>query len=267
MNNPRNDTPVDNRMNVRQAVRQALLLGGTAVAGSFMLAGQAIAQDQAQDQSEEIEEIVTTGSRLARSGFDSATPMDVINIREGVELGYADVNEMLISNPVLASSDQLTDVLSGMYGGNGGEGVQTADLRGIGAGRTLSLLNGRRVGPAGIRDGVASFDINVLPVAGLDRIEILKDGASSIYGSDAIGGVINYITRKGDGGEINAYTQMAEESGGEIFQVNASYGRESERGYWRVTADYNKQEVLLKARSVAEGRSRDFRLPGRLSFQ
>ena len=124
--------------------------------------------------------------------------------------------------------------------------MQTADLRGLGAGRTLSLLNGRRAGPAGIRDGVASFDINVIPVAGLERIEVLKDGASSIYGSDAIGGVINYITRKGDGGEVNAYTQMAEESGGEIYQINASYGRESERGYWRVTADYNKQEVLLK---------------------
>jgi len=246
MENLRNDTPVDNKMNVRQAVRLALLLGGTAFAGNFMLAGQAIAQDQAQDQSEEIEEIITTGSRLARSGFDSATPMDVINVREGVELGYTDVNEMLISTPALAGSNQMTDVLSGLLGANGGEGVQTADLRGLGAGRTLSLLNGRRAGPAGIRDGVTSFDINVLPVAGLERIEILKDGASSIYGSDAIGGVINYITRKGDGGEINAYTQLAEETGGEILQVNASYGRESERGYWRVTADYNKQEVLLK---------------------
>jgi iron complex outermembrane receptor protein len=191
-------------------------------------------------------EIVVTGSRLARSGFDSAAPMDVVNVREGVELGYADVSELLISTPALAGSDQMTDVLSGILGANGGEGVQTADLRGLGAGRTLSLLNGRRAGPAGIRDGVGSFDINVIPVAGLERIEILKDGASSIYGSDAIGGVINYITRKGDGGEINAYTQRAEESGGEITQINASYGRETDRGYWRVTADYNKQEILLR---------------------
>ena len=150
---------------------------------------------------------------------------------------------MLISTPALAGSNQVTDVLSGI---NGANGVQTADLRGLGAGRTLSLLNGRRAGPAGIRDGVASFDINVIPISGLERIEILKDGASSIYGSDAIGGVINYITRKGDGGEVNVYGQTAEEGGGESYAINASFGKESERGYWRVTADYNKQEVLLK---------------------
>jgi iron complex outermembrane receptor protein len=248
MNNPRNGTSVDNKTNVRQAVRLALLLGSTALAGSFMLAGQAIAQDQvaAVDEAEELEEVIVTGSRLTRSGFESATPMDVINVREGVELGYVDVADMLMSSPALAGSDQMTSVMSGILGANGGEGVQTADIRGLGAERTLSLLNGRRAGPAGIRDGVTAFDINVIPVSALERVEILKDGASSIYGSDAIGGVINYITRKGDGGEINAYTQFAEESGGEILQINGSYGRESDKGYWRVTADYNKQEQILK---------------------
>ena len=249
MNNPRNDSPVDNRMNVRQAVRHALLLGGATLAGGFVLSGPAIAQDEAvaPEDDEQIEEIVTTGSRLARSGFDSPTPMDVVNVREAVELGYADLNEVLVATPALAASDQMTDVLSGILGNvNGGQGVATIDLRGLGAGRTLSLLNGRRAGPAGVRDGVTSFDVNVIPVAALERVEILKDGASSIYGSDAIGGVVNYITRKDTGGEVNAYTQMAEESGGEIYQVNASYGREYDRGYWRVTADYNKQEQILK---------------------
>jgi iron complex outermembrane receptor protein len=137
-------------------------------------------------------------------------------------------------------------VMSGILGADGGEGVQTADLRGLGAGRTLSLLNGRRAGPAGVRDGVSSVDINVIPLSALERIEILKDGASSIYGSDAIGGVINYITRRGDGGEINAFTQVSDESGGETLIINGSYGRESDKGYWRVTADYNKQEEILK---------------------
>ena len=249
MNNPRNDTPVENKMNVRQAVRHALLLGGATLAGGFMLAGQAIAQDQVAevDEAEELEEVIVTGSRLRRSGFESPTPMDVVNVRDAISLGYTNTADMLMSQTVLSGSDQMTDVLSGILGNvNGGQGVQTIDLRGLGASRTLSLINGRRAGPAGIRDGVTSFDVNVIPVSGLERVEILKDGASSIYGSDAIGGVVNYITRKGTGGEINAYTQMAEESGGEIYQVNASYGRESDRGYWRVTADYNKQEQILK---------------------
>jgi len=240
----RNEELFDNRTNVRQAVRRALYMGSAAaLAGSLMMVGPAVAQDEEDD---ELEEIVVTGSRLARSGFDSAAPMDVVNVQDAISLGYTDVNEMLISTPALAGSDQMTDVLSGIVDANGGEGVQTADLRGLGAGRTLSLINGRRAGPAGIRDGVGSFDINVIPLAGLERIEILKDGASSIYGSDAIGGVINYITRKGDGGEINAYTQIAEETGGEILTISGSYGRESDRGYWRVTAAYDMQEQLQK---------------------
>jgi iron complex outermembrane receptor protein len=240
----RNDRLVDNKMNVRQAVRHALYLGSAvALAGSLMLAGPAIAQDE----DEELEEVIVTGSRLSRSGFDSPTPMDIVNVRDAIALGYSNTADMLMSQPALAGSDQMTDVLSGILANvNGGQGVQTADLRGLGAGRTLSLLNGRRAGPAGIRDGVTSFDINVIPVSALERVEILKDGASSIYGSDAIGGVINYITRKGDGGEFNAYTQMAEESGGETLQINGSYGRESDKGYWRVTADYNKQEQILR---------------------
>lgn len=245
MKGQNDETRVDDKLTVRQAVRKSLLLGSAALAGGFMLAGQAIAQDEV-DEGVELEEVIVTGSRLARTGFDSATPMDVVNIRDAISLGFTDVSDMLMSQPVLAGSDQMTAVMSGILGADGGEGVQTADLRGLGAGRTLSLLNGRRAGPAGVRDGVSSFDINVIPVSGLERIEILKDGASSIYGSDAIGGVINYITRKGDGGEFNAYTQISEETGGEIFAINGSYGRESDKGYWRVTADYNKQEQILK---------------------
>ena len=94
MANLRKKTLVDT---IKRNLRSGLVLGSTTLAGGFMLAGQAVAQDQ----TEELEEIIVTGSRLARSGFDSATPMDVINVREGIELGYADVNEMLLSTPAL----------------------------------------------------------------------------------------------------------------------------------------------------------------------
>ncbi len=234
---------------IKSNMGRRLLLGSTALVGGFMLAGQAMAQDaDATDGDEtELEEVVVTGSRLKRSGFDSSSPMDVVNVRKSVEMGFTDISDMLISSTALAGSNQMTSVMSGVMANvNGGEGSQTADIRGLGAGRTLSLLNGRRAGPAGIRDGVASFDMNVIPVAALERVEVLKDGASSIYGSDAIGGVINYITRKGDGGELNAYTQMSEGGAGEIYQVNGSYGEESDKGYWRITADYNRQEQLVR---------------------
>ena len=258
-------------IDVKINMRRSLLLSSTALVGGFMLAGQAFAEEvssevqevavaakaaqaaqdpaaPSQEVEDEVEEVVVTGSRLKRSGFESASPMDVVNIRDAVSMGFTDVSDMLISSTALAGSNQMTSVMSGVMANvSGGEGVQTADIRGLGAGRTLSLLNGRRAGPAGIRDGVASFDMNVIPVAALERVEILKDGASSIYGSDAIGGVINYITRKGDGGELNAYTQMAEHGAGEIFQINGSYGHEFDKGYWRVTADYNRQSELLKS--------------------
>ena len=161
---------IENTTNLRHAVRLAIHTArAAAIAGSLVLAAPAMAQDTGVDDvsPNELEEIVVTGSRLSRSGFDSATPMDVVNIRDAVSLGYTDVSEMMISTPALAGSDQITDVISGIEGANGGEGVQTADLRGLGAGRTLSLINGRRAGPAGIRDGVASFDMNVIPMSGL----------------------------------------------------------------------------------------------------
>ena len=141
----RNNITVKKRKPLRQAVRQGLYLGstGAALAGG-LVCGQAFAQDQDPDslidEAQDLEEVIVTGSRLSRSGFDSSTPMDVVNVQEGISMGYSDLNDMLISNPALAGSDQMTDVLSGVLANvNGGQGVQTINLRGLGAGRTLSL--------------------------------------------------------------------------------------------------------------------------------
>jgi outer membrane receptor protein involved in Fe transport len=129
---------------------------------------------------------------------------------------------------------------------NGGIGAETLSLRGLGANRTLVLLNGRRAGPAGTRGGVSSFDLNVLPLGAVERIDILKDGASSIYGSDAIAGVVNIITKKGNGGTLEGFASRPTKSGGEESRVNASWGRASDRGNFRVTADWYKQSELNK---------------------
>src|SRR3546814_15803227 len=92
---------------------------------------------------------------------------------------------------------------------NGGPGAHTSALRGRGANRTLVLLNGRRAGPAGTRGGVSSFDLNVLPASIAGSIEILKTGASSIYGSDAVAGVVNIKTKTDiDGLELNFNTPV-----------------------------------------------------------
>ena len=88
---------------------------------------------------------------------------------------------------------------------NGGVGTETISLRGLGANRTLTLINGRRAGPAGTRGGVSAFDLNAIPLSAVSNIEILKDGASSIYGSDAVAGVVNIITKKDEGGEVDFF--------------------------------------------------------------
>lgn len=238
-----------NYSEIRTSKRHHLLLGGTALVGSLMLAGQAIAQDQdgtSDDEGAQVEEIMVTGSRIKRSGFSSASPMDIIQAENATRMGHPDLASMLQSSTIASGAQQVTSASSTAFVQNGGAGSQTLSLRGLGANRTLSLLNGRRAGPAGTRGSVSSFDMNVLPLAGIQEVQILKDGASSIYGSDAVAGVINYITKKGSGGEINANISQPTQSGGETYQISGSYGQEFEGGYFRVTADYYREEELAK---------------------
>ena len=110
----------------------------------------------------------------------------------------------------------------------------------------LVLLNGRRAGPAGTRGQVAAFDMNALPVSAVERVEILKDGASSLYGSDAVAGVINIITKRGDEKSINVTASQPFDSGGETFRVNGTWGSAFDRGSYRVVADFNHNSGLKR---------------------
>jgi iron complex outermembrane receptor protein len=109
------------------------------------------------------------------------------------------------------------------------------------------LLNGRRAGPAGTRGQVSAFDLNVIPQAAVERYEILKDGASSIYGSDAIAGVVNIITKKStEGIELNTFASQPEEGGGEEYDINGDWGKTFDRGYIMVSGDWYKRRELKK---------------------
>ncbi|WP_405228779.1 TonB-dependent receptor plug domain-containing protein [Lentisalinibacter sediminis] len=193
-----------------------------------------------------VEEIIVTGSRIRKDVFTSSAPMDVIDVSEASIQGVANVGELLQRNTVAAGSPQVTPATSAEFVQNGGIGVQTLSLRGLGANRTLVLLNGRRAGPSGTRGSVSAFDLNVLPLATIERVEILKDGASSIYGSDAVAGVVNIITRKDDGGVIDGFVSQPTENGGEETRLSASWGRVFDRGNFRITADYSKQSELQR---------------------
>jgi len=214
------------------------------VATTLGISPLALAQNVADDADTDgdllIEEVVVTGSRIRRDSFSSSTPIDVIITAETASQGVPDLASLLQSTTVAAGSPQVTPAISTAFVTNGGTGSQTLSLRGLGANRTLTLLNGRRAGPAGTRGGTSSFDFNVIPLIAIDRIEILKDGASSIYGSDAIAGVVNIITRTGEGGTADAYVGVPLHGGGTESRFSGYFGKTYDRGSFSITADYTQ---------------------------
>ena len=220
-------------------------------AGALGISAQALAQDDADaatvtDDGAVIEEIIATGSRIKRDDFSSSTPIDVVKAEDAATRGISDIASLLQTSTVAAGSPQVNASISSAFVTNGGTGAETISLRGLGANRTLTLINGRRAGPAGTRGAVSSVDLNVIPLSAVERVEILKDGASSVYGSDAVAGVVNIITKKGDGGQVDGFVSMPSDSGGERTNLSASWGKSYDRGHFRVTGEYSKQSELKK---------------------
>lgn len=199
---------------------------------------------QSSDDVSDVEELVVTGSRIRRNEFTSSSPIQLITSEQSTLEGLVDTAEIIQSSSVASGSFQANSLLGG-YVINGGTNVNTVSLRGLGAERTLVLVNGRRLPPSGSSGTVGPTDLNVIPSTIIDRIEILKDGASSIYGSDAVAGVVNYITKKStDGIELDVFGRMPFESGGETFQLAATWGKVFERGYLSASASYYDQKSL-----------------------
>ncbi|HEX7761589.1 MAG TPA: TonB-dependent receptor [Caulobacteraceae bacterium] len=192
-----------------------------------------------------VTELIVTGSRIKRNEFNSSSPIQVILPDQGTARGISDTVELLQTSPLASGSPQINSTISTAFVTNGGPGAATVSLRGLGANRTLVLLNGRRAGPAGTRGAVSAFDLNVLPQSAIDHVEVLKDGASSVYGSDAIAGVVNIVTKKNaDGFDFDAFGSDAQHSGGSEFELSGSWGKTFDRGYFNVSVDYYKQFEL-----------------------
>jgi iron complex outermembrane recepter protein len=201
----------------------------------------AYAQDQGGDEAPETTQtetegksIIVTGSRIKQDPNNSALPLTIITTDDLSREGISNP-EQLVS--FLASNgngaDNLasnSDVVSGAQRGT--NGLSSANLRGQGASSTLVLLNGRRVAAHGLSG--SAVDVNQVPLAAIERVEILKDGASAIYGTDAIGGVINFITKKNFKGIIlNGFVDIAEAGDAPIYKLSgtAGYGDLDEQGF------------------------------------
>lgn len=190
-----------------------------------------------------IEEIVVTGSRLPRRDYSAVSPIATIDRATLEESGQATLEETLKRMPQLSPGYERTS------NGLGSDGAATIDLRALGAGRTLVLLNGRRVAPTGTGSAV---DINNLPQALMERVEIITGGATTVYGADAVAGVVNFITREdfeGFGIDTSAYVTEAGDSN--IYDINVTYGHDLANGRGNITlfgGYYDRESTLMGER-------------------
>ncbi len=210
-------------------------------------------QAPVQDAQPVIEEVVVTGSRLRRNTYSSISPLQVITGQVSREAGQIDPASILQESTTAAGA-QIDVTFSGLVL-DSGPGHSAVDLRGLGAARTLVLLNGRRLSPAGVEGAPSAPDLNLIPRIIVQQYEILLDGASSVYGSDAIAGVANVILRKDfDGFEFDAYSRLPQADNGGQNTISAAWGRNFDRGFVGFAAEMTRDEsVAYNDRPWTEG--------------
>jgi iron complex outermembrane receptor protein len=217
-----------------KAVRYALYAGATAAVG--LSAAPVFAQDAAQDQSsEQLETIVVTGSRIRSADVETAQPILVIDRAEIEHQGAATIEDVLNRLSVTSGNILNRSV------NNGNNGQVTISLRNLGSQRTLVLVNGHRW----VSQLAGNVDLTTIPSSIIERIEVLKDGASAIYGSDAIGGVVNIITRdRYDGAEAHAFYGEYDEGDGTTQTYDFTMGANSDRASILFNVAYTKGDPV-----------------------
>ncbi|EED34141.1 TonB-dependent receptor, plug [Luminiphilus syltensis NOR5-1B] len=225
---------------------------------STSLVEPAASQDEdAASEEMVVEEVVVTGSKLRRNQFNSISPVQVIGAADSVRIGIADTTQMIAESPFVSGTQLDGSVNAGSTTGAvegvsaSGPGSATVALRGLGPERTLMLVNGRRLAPSGVRGAPVAPDLNLIPSAMIDRIEILTDGASSIYGADAVAGVVNIMLRdQFEGLEIRGFGTAPEQSGGEETQFSIIGGASNDKSNFTIAAEYfNREHIFARDRT------------------
>ncbi len=211
-------------------------LSTTALAG---LATPAQAQSNESSGASQIEEVVVTGSRLRRPDLDSPSPISIVNEEFFEQKGTVNVEEVL---------NQLPQIVPGLGSqvNNGGDGTATVDLRGLGPTRTLVLINGRRFVPA---TNTGRTDLNAIPANLLERVEVVTGGASAVYGSDALAGVVNFILKDDfEGIEMGARFGQSTEGDAKTKDVFATFGGNfaDDRGNAVIALSYYQRDPLFQ---------------------
>lgn len=233
-------------MNTEQSLRRAIRLAlGGAVALSTSLS-MPIAF--AQDQDDPTETVMVTGSRIAREGdFQSPSPVLTVD-REAIQKsGYSNLQQLLEKVPANGNGAFST---RGNNQDSTANGAASVSLRGLGADATLVLVNGRRVSVSPFAESVTTnfVDINAIPVSAIERVEVLKDGASAVYGSDAVAGVVNIVLRKDfQGLELSGSFGSTTESDYEEDNLSVIWGFGDDDSNVTIIGDYFKNTTLANA--------------------
>ena len=224
---------------IMRAVNCALVSTGAAAA--------ALQTPEVLAQEAELEQIVVTGSRIRRVDDATASPVFTLDRSAITETGVATMGDLLQQIPSVSGAATNPQVNNG-----GGTGASAVELRGLGTQRTLVLLNGRRLG--NYENANQGVNVNVIPTNLVERVEVLKEGAGALYGSDAVGGVVNFVTRTDfDGVEVGYDSGQSSRGDGEGHTVNVAWGTRGERGSMAISGTYQKQdEISAGDRSFAK---------------
>lgn len=232
-----------NRNPLYTSMRNALATGAVA---TLAMSGQVFAQDEPV----ELERVETTGSRLSQVDIEGAQPVTVLDRDDIERIGLNDLADVIRQLPSITGSPLSTRT------NNGGNGGSFVDIRGMGTARTLVVINGKR----DITDG----DLSLIPIAAVERIEVLKEGAAAIYGADAVAGVVNIITRQDfSGAQLQAQfgasmettsnpgaetigDPRAKGTDGDTKRVSFVFGDTSEKGSFLVGVEYNEQDPVFQ---------------------
>ena len=226
----------------------------SAIAAVSMISPVVSAQDE-----QTIEEVLVTGSKIRQAAVDRASPVNTLSEDDLKRVGVTSIADILNQLPNSGGALNSRFNSSGNFGfppdgGGIGAGAAQVDLRNLGAKRTLVLVDGVRWVHGSSASGVSNAtDLNTIPSAIIDRIEILEDGASAIYGSDAIAGVVNIITKKDfEGFEVGLYGGQYDESDGETQELSLTWGVTNKGTNIMFSGSYNNQEeILAKDRDIS----------------
>jgi iron complex outermembrane receptor protein len=218
---------------------------------ALLLSAAANGQD-AVELDEEIEEIIVTGSRIPRDEFTSPSPIQFLYIDEHRQIGVSSVAELLYRAPI-TNGPQIDPTLNTAAttsnateeSPSGGVGSSNISLRGLAPERTLVLVNGRRLGSVGVRGAPAQPDISMIPFNMIERVDVITEGVSAVYGADAVAGVVNVILRdQFEGMELTVNAEQPQDAGGETRQLSMMFGASGDRTNLMFGAEYYDRERI-----------------------